>query len=308
MKDGQRVYPVNKTLLHHAVSDEMRDWDDIDVQDWFSGIGKARGYNNGAINSYHEHPSRPGQLTYSMAHFCLHPYTKDGNKYGWRLTELIKLPWDNVAWHAGNWAVNQQSIGIETAGNYVGHRLDEKALMLVADAFRAQDQALGGALELYGHKDFFATACPGQIYDQIGTLIDMINDPNKWNNILWPSAPAPVIRTEQKVEETVIPFTSSTIDDPASKDDHVVTAGVNGKRSVTYEVTYTNGVETARKVVADTTQEPINEVLAHGTFVEPAAVEVPSEPAKTTTETKSQKGNWIVLLLIAIAKLFSKKK
>lgn len=190
MLDGNRVYPVNKLVMHHAVSDEMRDWEDIEVQDWFSNVGKARGYQNGAINPFHEHPSRPGQLTYAMAHFCLHPYTKDGNKYGWRLTPLIARPFDNVAWHAGNWPVNQQSIGIETAGNYLSSEVDPKALMLVADTFRDHDKALGGALEVYPHQAFFSTQCPGQIVNQIATLIDMINSPEKWNEQFWPT-PAP---------------------------------------------------------------------------------------------------------------------
>lgn len=208
MNDGARVYPVNKVVMHHAVSDDMVDWDDLKVQDWFSAIGKARGYSNGAIDSLHEHPSRPGQQTYAMAHFALHRYRQDDNKYGWRLTTLIKDPWNQVAWGAGNWAVNQQAINIETAGNYLGAPLDEKALMLVADTFRAQDKALGGGLEIYPHQAFFATQCPGQIAGQIDTLIDMINDPGKWNDRLWP-APAPAPAPAPKPEPVVVSQTFS---------------------------------------------------------------------------------------------------
>jgi len=189
MADGHRKYPVNRTVMHHAVSDDMVNWADIKVQDWFSVVGKSRGYKNGALRSYHNHPSRSVE-TYAMAHFCLHRYTKDKNKYGWRLTPLIKDVWNNVTWHASNWPINQQSIGIETAGNYVNKRLDEKALMLVADTFRFKDKQLKGKFWINGHKDFAATACPGQIYGQLPILIDMINNPTKWNKKLFP-APKP---------------------------------------------------------------------------------------------------------------------
>jgi hypothetical protein len=192
MNDGNRVYPVNKLIMHHAVSDDMVNWDDLQVQDWFSNIGKARGYSNGAVASYHEHPSRPGQMTYSMAHYCLHRYTKDGNKYGWRLTELIKNPFQQVAWHCGNWSANQTSIGIETAGNFSSSDIDDKALQLVADTLaKAWDDEIGGKLEVYGHKDWFATACPGRIYNKLDQLIDQINNQVAWTNRLFPAPPPP---------------------------------------------------------------------------------------------------------------------
>lgn len=202
MIDGARKYPVNILLMHHAVSDFMVNWEDVAVQDWFSNVGKSRGYSNGAINPRHEHPSRPGQLTYSMAQYNLREYTKDGNKYGYRITELMKRPMDNVAWHAGVWEINQRALGIETSGNFVGGKLPQKALMLVADTFRAHDKSIGGALNILGHKDIVATACPGQIYGQLPELIDMINNPAKWNEILWPNPKKPVpaaVRLEKPV-------------------------------------------------------------------------------------------------------------
>lgn len=189
--DGNRTYPVDLVVMHHAVSDFMVNWSDLQVQDWFSNVGKARGYNNGGINPNHEHPGRPGQLTYSQAHYCLHEYTADGNKYGWRLTLLIKRPMDNVAWHAGNWPVNQRSIGIETAGNYLNKQLPDKALMLIADTFRAHDAAIGGKLDIGFHKQFYATQCPGRIAENYDKMIDMFNNPKKWNDTLWPAPVTP---------------------------------------------------------------------------------------------------------------------
>ena len=201
--DGSRVFPVNVLGIHHAVSDFMVNWSDLSVQDWFSNNGKQRAYQNGAINSFHEHPGRPGQLTYSQAHYCLHEYTSDGNKYGWRLTELIKRPFENVAWHIGVWSINQRSIGIETAGNYLGRHLPDKALMLIADAFRAHDISIGGVLEIIFHKQVIATACPGNISEQYDKIIDMFNNPKKWNDILWPAPVVPKWSPMAKPREMV---------------------------------------------------------------------------------------------------------
>ena len=192
MVDGARKYPVDILGMHHAVSDNMTNWDDLAVQDWFSNVGKSRAYQNGAINPHHEHPGRPGQLTYSQAQYCLHQYTKDGNKYGWRLTELIKRPFDNVAWALGNWEANTRAISIETSGNFLDKKLPRAALMLIADTFRQHDKNIGGALAVVPHSQFSATQCPGQIRDQIPEIVDMINNPAKWNEILWPNPTKPV--------------------------------------------------------------------------------------------------------------------
>lgn len=186
MADGHRVYPVNLVVMHHAVSDPMNNWTDSRVRRWFSDIGRNRGYKGVAHSNHYVE----GYETFAQAQFCLHPYTADGNKYGWRLTQLMDDPFNNVAWHAGNWAINQRSIGIETAGNWLNALLPEKALMLVADTFREHDKNIGGTLNVTYHRMYSSTQCPGRIAEQVGTIIDMINNPAKWNNILWP-VPAP---------------------------------------------------------------------------------------------------------------------
>lgn len=85
-------------------------------------------------------------------------------------------------------------------------------------------------------------------------------------------------QTQKKAEPTVehkevtttepIQYTSSTVED-ASLDQGTTTtrvAGVNGVRTHTYEVTYTNGIETARSEIKnEVTTQPINEVIAKGT-------------------------------------------
>ena len=185
MADGHRKYPIDYIVLHHSVGPEFKNSTDLKVQDWFDSTGKNRGYK-GYSRSYHDHPQR-NKETFAQAHFALREYTKDGNKYGWRLTYLMKDVWHNVAWHAGNWNINQRSIGIETCGRFdQGRKLPEKACMLIADFFRKHDKDIGGKLQITAHKQFSATACPGSIYNRRAMIVDMINNPKKWNDKLFP--------------------------------------------------------------------------------------------------------------------------
>jgi len=143
----------------------------------------------------HEHPGRPGQLTYSQAQFAGSP--DSSNKYNYKLTDLIKNPWGNVAWHAGNWAINLQSCGLENCGNYSNALLESRQLMCIADFLRGIDNELvaGGypnGIEVLLHQEIYATACPGRIKEQRDTIVDMINNPAKWNAIVFPPAPKPI--------------------------------------------------------------------------------------------------------------------
>jgi len=198
-RDGHATAKTS-IVMHHAVSDDMVNWSDYRVQKWFSDVGRNRGYA-GVAHSYHCDPSGSWE-SFAQAQYCLHRYTNDGNKYGWRLTQLIKDPFQNACWHASNWTINKSSIGIETAGNFVSKRLDEKALMLIADTFRYWDKNLNGGLQIYGHRQFAATACPGLIFEQIPALIDMFNNPDKWNKKLFPApSPPPVNDNLYKVRK-----------------------------------------------------------------------------------------------------------
>lgn len=283
MVDGDRIYPVLYGFLHHSMGSEFVNASDRQVRDWYSDIGKARGYNNGALNPRHEHPDKPGQLSYAMAQYTLREYTLDGNKYGWRLTDLIVKPLANVTWSVGNWWYNQRSFSVEICGNYLNKTLPDKALMLLADElFRPVDKELiaagySGGITAMLHQEVFATACPARIKEQRNTLIDMINNPEKWNNILWPPKPKPVVKVVENIVETVIPFKQTTAEDPTSEVDRIVTAGVNGKRRIVYEVTYTDGKETSRKVKSDVTQPAVDQVTTLGTYVKPVEPEKPVE-------------------------------
>lgn len=82
----------------------------------------------------------------------------------------------------------------------------------------------------------------------------------------------PVI-TKQTVTETAdIAFTKTTVDDGnlAKDKTEITTAGVNGVKTSTYEVTYKDGTEASRKFLKDeVTTAPVAEVTAIGTYVAP---------------------------------------
>lgn len=100
-----------------------------------------------------------------------------------------------------------------------------------------------------------------------------------------PASTTQAQKTQVKVETRTtaitetIAFTSSTVDDPslAQGATQVRTAGVSGVRTITYEITLTDGAETARKEVSNSiTTQPINEVLAKGTKVAQAQPSCPN--------------------------------
>lgn len=181
--DGHRSEIVDYLVAHHTAGREMINTKDIDVMDYFDTTGRKRGYESvrkksghDEIKSYHTHPKRKKE-TFAQAHFALHKYNLDGNKYGWRLVPLIVRPFENVAWHAGNWKINQRSIGIEICGNYVKKKIDENALLLIAETFKFWYKDLkqkGLKLKIKGHKDFANTACPGLIYNQLDIIRENI--------------------------------------------------------------------------------------------------------------------------------------
>ena len=83
--------------------------------------------------------------------------------------DIGQLVWDgNTAWHAGDWVANCKSIGIEHAnlkdGTITEATLDNGAHLVAAICI---DYGLGRpewGKNVFPHKHFSATSCPGQIY------------------------------------------------------------------------------------------------------------------------------------------------
>jgi hypothetical protein len=83
-----------------------------------------------------------------------------------------------------------------------------------------------------------------------------------------PPAVPPKVEVRTVTETQTIPFGQTTVNDPtlAKGTQKVKTQGVAGSKKITYEVTYTDGVETGRKVVGEViTKTPVTKVTAIGT-------------------------------------------
>ena len=94
------------------------------------------------------------------------------------------------------------------------------------------------------------------------------NTPPASNVSTQPQKPQPKVETKTVTTTEPVAYTSSTVNDAtlAQGSTQTRTAGVNGVRTFTYEVTLTDGVETTRKKVSNVvTTQPVNEVIAHGT-------------------------------------------
>lgn len=88
----------------------------------------------------------------------------------------------DIAWHAGNWNANVTSVGIENVNSSgaPSWNIDEKTFNTLVELVRdiAKRNGLGKLVvgrNLFGHKDFYATACPGQLYARLQELADKAN-------------------------------------------------------------------------------------------------------------------------------------
>lgn len=100
----------------------------------------------------------------------------------------------------------------------------------------------------------------------------------------------PVIETKTVMETHEEPFKTETRDDAtlAKGTTKVVQEGKNGVRTVVYEKIYEDGVLKRSKVVSSTvTEEPVNKIVANGTYVAPASTSTPkSSSSGSSTVTK----------------------
>ena len=96
------------------------------------------------------------------------------------------------------------------------------------------------------------------------------------------------VQTEESYV-AIIPFETTYCYDAslAEGEEKVLTAGVNGQAQRTATVVYLNGEEVSRTVLSETViSQPVNAVVAVGTYVEQAAPETePTEPKPTVPPT-----------------------
>ncbi|ROO52226.1 surface rod structure-forming protein G [Micromonospora sp. Llam0] len=85
-----------------------------------------------------------------------------------------------------------------------------------------------------------------------------------------PSVAQPKVETKTVTETREIPFKEKRVDDPslAKGKTKVKTAGVTGVKTLTYRVTYTDGVQTAKELVSEkVAKKPVTKVVLVGTKV-----------------------------------------
>lgn len=81
----------------------------------------------------------------------------------------------------------------------------------------------------------------------------------------------PIITTETEVETAVIPFEKSVVEDSSLVNgySYVQTDGVDGIKTITHTITFSDGVEIDRETKEEITQPPVTEVTVLGTYVAP---------------------------------------
>ena len=84
-------------------------------------------------------------------------------------------------------------------------------------------------------------------------------------------AAKPQVRSETKTEPIIFTSTEQSDGTLPLGERKVSVTGVNGERTITYDVTYVSGVESERKEVkTETTKQPVSQVTLVGTYVKPA--------------------------------------
>ncbi|MEA4853669.1 MAG: G5 domain-containing protein [Christensenella sp.] len=90
-----------------------------------------------------------------------------------------------------------------------------------------------------------------------------------------------IVTTQEATATQAIPFENTTKEDPKLEKGktEIVQEGQEGELLITYKQLYKNGVMISQEKVSEqVTREPVNQVMAVGTYVEP-------EPTKTTKKT-----------------------
>lgn len=146
----------------------------------------------------------------------------------------------NTAWHAGNFKINQQSIGIEC--NPRASEEDKKTIGELINNIQSRH----GQLKIIGHKDVVSTGCPGYYYPPATVLAPYIKKGAS-------SAPASKPSTTTKPSST-----------PSASIDQLARDVIAGK--------YGNG-DARKKALGskyNEVQARVNELLKSGTSSKPA--------------------------------------
>lgn len=167
---GRQGATIDKIIVHHAATTS------------FEGI--ARTFQN---------PGRNASAYYGVGR------NQDVDQY---------VGEGNIAWHCGNWNGNKTSVGIENVNKTGGPDwlIDDSTFNTLVDLCRdiAKRNGLGKLVvgkNLFGHKDFMATACPGQLYGRLQQLADAVNGSTGGGPVV---APTPARRSNEQIATEVL--------------------------------------------------------------------------------------------------------
>lgn len=140
--------------------------------------------------------------------------------------------------------------------------------------------------KLQAHQTFDPTACPGNWAWQKDKIVKYTDPP----------------KIEKKLETRVatIPFTEKTVEDNTvlKGETRVIQEGADGEKQVIWEVTYTNGKETSRKIKSEKiTQKPTEKITAIGTFVPPEPPVITPEPGEPIQSWLERLVKWVIEIL-----------
>ena len=183
MADVNRT-TVDYGVLHHAVTPLWENKSKAELAQWFSDNGFARAYGSNPANWSGLYNPFTGARSYSQTHAVgqrvtsATPDATDAERAaGYRVFYIVKDPEGQITWHAGNWTMNRRSIAIENLGDYRNYDLRDGDLRVIADFYRPLDQKVGGRMDIIGHQQVYATACPANIMKSIPQIINYINNP-----------------------------------------------------------------------------------------------------------------------------------
>lgn len=161
----------------------------------------------------------------------------------------------------------------------------------------------------------------GYIHPNIKHLIDLYAQYNKGCKYLgWGEHVGgirvvryePTITTKDETKVTEIAFSTEEIEDKKLPlgETKVVQEGKNGTRTVITRVTYSDGKKTGSKVISDKTVNPVNQIIARGTFVIPEPQpEVPTSPEEPTLPVEPPippAQGWLLALIRALIEAINK--
>jgi len=150
---------ITKIVIHHSLT--PRDQDIETAMASFDRNHKVRLYEE------YQQPISNSEYKYIAYHYCI------GGDGTVRAGRSLDVP----GYHASNYAVNLESIGICLLGNFDKERPTKEQIEALKNLVKDMKREFPAIDEVSGHRDYASKSCPGDNFDQ-----DIIDDLNKLLN------------------------------------------------------------------------------------------------------------------------------